>query len=47
MISEDAIVELSQRSVIKKLAKPQNWDEPIKAIKQMASGKAPGENRIP
>ena len=46
-ISEDAIAEVSQRSVIKELDKLPTVDETIKAIKQLSSGKAPSEDGIP
>ena len=46
-ISEDAIAEVPQRPVTKELDKPLSLDETIKAIKQMFSGKAPGEDGIP
>ena len=47
MISEDAIAEVPQSSVIKELDKSPSLDETIKAIKQMSSSKAPGEDGIP
>ena len=46
-ISEDAIAEVPQRPVIKELDKLPAVDETIKAIKQLSSGKAPGEDGIP
>ena len=47
MISEDAISEVPQRSVIKELDMSPTLDEKITAIKQMSSAKAPGEDGIP
>ena len=46
-ISEDAIAEVPQRPVTKELDKLPSLDETIKAIKQMFSGKVPGEDGIP
>ena len=46
-ISEDAIAEVTQRPVLKELDKLPTVDETIKAIKQLFSGKAPGEDGIP
>ena len=46
-ISEDAIAVVPQRQVIKELDKPPTVDETIKAIKQLSSGKARGEDGIP
>ena len=46
-ISEDAIAEVSKRPVIKELDKLPTVNETIKAIKQLSSGKTPGEDGIP
>ena len=47
MISEDAIAQVPQRSVIKELNMPPTFYETITAIKQMSNGKAPGKDAIP